>query len=109
MILYNFANFPPAFLYNLTIDNLPVMWYTIGVKGEPGSQTSQGESKARIMKKVRNFFRKPLTNRPSYDTIRVQNTDGVRRLRGFPRCATPLVRVEFSHLWLVSSVESAKG
>ena len=28
--------------------------------GELGSQTSQGESKARIMKKVRNFFKKPL-------------------------------------------------
>ena len=29
-------------------------------RGELDSQTSQGESKARIMKKVRNFFKKPL-------------------------------------------------
>lgn len=29
-------------------------------RGELDSQTSQGESKARIMKKVANFFRKPL-------------------------------------------------
>ena len=91
------------------------LWYTIIVKRE---RKLWRECSARIRrssadnnraKKVEKISISLLRNHPSCDTIRVQNADGVRRLRRVPRCATPPVRVWFSHLWLVSSVESAKG
>ena len=79
-------------------------WY----QGERLSNREATKSASVVMKSglSKKNVKNPLTNRPSCDTIRVQNIDGVRRLRGVCQKATPLVRVEFSHLWLVSLVES---